>query len=35
MSRLREMYETQIKNEMCDKFGYKNKMEIPKLEKVF
>ncbi|HAT56511.1 MAG TPA: 50S ribosomal protein L5 [Veillonellaceae bacterium] len=34
MSRLREMYETQIKNEMCDKFGYKNKMEIPKLEKI-
>jgi large subunit ribosomal protein L5 len=28
------MYETQIKNEMCDKFGYKNKMEIPKLEKI-
>lgn len=34
MSRLREMYETQIKNAMCEKFGYKNKMEIPKLEKI-
>lgn len=34
MSRLRDLYESQIKNELVEKFGYKNKMEIPKLEKI-
>ena len=34
MSRLRDLYDTQIKNELCEKFSYKNVMEIPKLEKI-
>ena len=34
MSRLREQYETEIKKAMTEKFGYKNVMEIPKLDKV-
>ena len=34
MSRLREQYETEIKKAMAEKFGYKNVMEIPKLDKV-
>ncbi len=34
MSRLREQYENEIKDAMIKKFGYKNAMEIPKLDKV-
>ena len=34
MSRLRETYQTDIMDAMVKKFGYKNKMEVPKLEKV-
>ena len=34
MSRLREMYENEIKDAMAKKFGYKNPMEIPKLDKI-
>ena len=34
MSRLREQYENEIKDAMVKKFGYKNVMEIPKLDKV-
>ena len=34
MSRLKEMYSTEIKDAMTKKFGYKNVMEIPKLEKI-
>ena len=34
MSRLKEMYESEIKDAMVKKFGYKNVMEVPKLEKV-
>lgn len=34
MSRLSDLYKTQIKKSMLDKFGYKNVMEIPKLEKI-
>ncbi|MCM1106081.1 MAG: 50S ribosomal protein L5 [Blautia sp.] len=34
MSRLREQYENEIKDAMTKKFGYKNTMEIPKLDKI-
>ena len=34
MSRLKEMYEAEIKDAMVKKFGYKNVMEIPKLDKI-
>ena len=34
MSRLREMYSTEIMDAMTKKFGYKNVMEVPKLEKI-
>ena len=34
MSRLREQYEQEIKDAMVKKFGYKNTMEIPKLDKI-
>ena len=34
MSRLREQYENEIKDAMIKKFGYKNAMEIPKLDKI-
>ncbi len=34
MSRLKEKYGTEIKDAMMKKFGYKNVMQIPKLEKV-
>lgn len=33
-SRLREVYKNEIAKAMMEKFGYKNVMEIPKLEKV-
>ena len=34
MSRLKEMYSTEIMDAMKKKFGYKNVMQIPKLEKI-
>ncbi len=34
MSRLKEQYDNEIKDAMIKKFGYKNVMEIPKLEKI-
>ena len=34
MSRLREHYQTEIVPAMSKKFGYKNIMEVPKLEKI-
>ena len=34
MSRLREQYENEIKDAMVKKFGYKNTMEIPRLDKI-
>ena len=34
MSRLRDQYENEIKDAMVKKFGYKNVMETPKLDKV-
>ncbi len=34
MSRLKEMYKNEIMDAMIKKFGYKNPMEVPKLEKI-
>jgi len=34
LSRLKEQYENEIKDAMQKKFGYKNVMEIPKLDKI-
>ena len=34
MSRLKEMYSNEIKDAMMKKFGYKNVMQIPKLDKI-
>jgi large subunit ribosomal protein L5 len=34
LSRLKEQYNGEIKDAMVKKFGYKNVMEIPKLEKI-
>lgn len=34
MARLKEHYETTIKQSLIDKFGYKNVMEVPKLDKI-
>ena len=34
MSRLRDTYENEIRTEMIKKFGYKNVMQVPKLEKI-
>ena len=34
MSRLKEQYQNEIKDAMIKKFGYKNAMEIPKLDKI-
>ena len=34
MSRLKEQYQNEIVDEMIKKFGYKNIMEVPKLDKV-
>lgn len=34
MSRLKEMYKNEIVDAMIKKFGYKNVMEVPKLDKV-
>ncbi len=34
MSRLKELYNSEIKKAMMEKFGYKNVMAIPKMEKI-
>ena len=34
MSRLKEQYDNEIKDAMIKKFGYKNAMEVPKLDKI-
>ena len=34
MSRLKEQYENEIKDAMIKKFGYKNTMEVPKLDMI-
>ena len=34
MSRLKEMYKNEIMDAMTKKFGYKNVMEVPKLDKI-
>lgn len=34
MSRLNEVYNNEIKDAMMKKFGYKNAMQIPKIEKI-
>lgn len=34
MARLKEKYKNEIRQALKDKFGYKNVMEIPKLEKI-
>lgn len=34
MSRLKDLYNSEIKDAMVKKFGYKNVMEIPKIEKI-
>ena len=34
MSRLKEQYQNEIVKNMMDKFGYKNIMQVPKLDKV-
>ena len=35
MSRLKDLYKNEIMDAMTKKFGYKNVMEVPKLEKIF
>ena len=34
MTRLREIYESEVTDGMMTKFGYKNKMAVPKIDKV-
>ena len=34
MSRIKEQYENEINDAMIKKFGYKNTMEVPKLDKI-
>ncbi|MCR4610733.1 MAG: 50S ribosomal protein L5 [Lachnospiraceae bacterium] len=34
MSRLKDTYQNEVVDAMIKKFGYKNKMEVPKLEKI-
>ncbi len=34
MSRLREQYDSEIKDALIKKFGYKNVMQVPKLDKI-
>ena len=34
MSRLKDLYKDQIVEAMTKKFGYKNVMEVPKLDKI-
>ena len=34
MNRLQEKYNTSVKTELVNKFGYKSSMQIPKIEKI-
>lgn len=34
MSRLKDLYNDEIKAQMTEKFGYKNVMQVPKIEKI-
>ena len=34
MSRLKDIYKSEIMDAMIKKFGYKNSMEVPKLDKI-
>ena len=34
MTRLKEMYQNTIMDNMMKKFGYKNVMQVPKLDKI-
>lgn len=34
MARLREVYDNEIRAKMVEEFGYKNPMEVPKLDKI-
>ena len=34
MARLKDLYNSEIKEAMTKKFGYKNVMEIPKIDKI-
>ena len=34
MTRLKEKYDNEIVSAMIEKFGYKNVMEVPRLEKI-
>ena len=34
MSRLRDLYENEITGKMTEKFGYKNPMMVPKIDKI-
>ncbi len=34
MSRLKDLYYNEIVDAMVKKFGYKNKMEVPKIDKI-
>jgi len=34
MTRLREIYESEVMDGMMAKFGYKNKLAVPKIDKV-
>lgn len=34
MSRLKDLYNNEIKKAMTEKFGYKNELQIPKIEKI-
>ena len=34
MSRLKEFYQTELVNEMMSKFSYKNKLAVPRIEKI-
>lgn len=34
MSRLREKYTNDVVNELIEKFGYKNRMQVPRVEKI-
>ena len=34
MSRLRDLYENEIAGKMTEKFGYKNPMMVPKIDKI-
>ena len=34
MSRLKDLYKDEIREQMTKKFGYKNEMQVPKLDKI-